>query len=316
MKVLGPLILLVAAATALQNPHRKAASHRQVKPLRKRELTSAPTTHQYLNKQTKSMHELAARGKPRLLTEVLQNSKLTELTFHKYLSISEKATPVCCPIRPMEIRAYSFGSSPLPIQRQTKKSVYTLPFVELILITSQITIWLNGGPGCSSLDGILQENGPFLWQAGVYEPVKNPYSWTKLTNIVYIDQPAGTGLSPGPATVENEIDVANQFNDFWKNFIETFSMQGYKVYITGESYAGQYIPYLAAGMLDRNDTTHYNLKGIQINDPSINDDNVLIYGQSEPITKMRIILTDIESPGCSGIEPLLRGLRLERDVHD
>lgn len=96
---------------------------------------------------------------------------------------------------------------------------------------------------------------------------------------MYIDQPAGTGLSPGPATVQDEIDVSNQFNDFWKRFIQTFGMQGYKVYITGESYAGQYIPYLASGMLDRKDTTHFNLKGIQINDPSINEDNVMIYGQ-------------------------------------
>lgn len=55
-------------------------------------------------------------------------------------------------------------------------------------------------------------------------------------------------------------------------------MQGYKVYITGESYAGQYIPYLATGMLDANDGKHFNLKGIQINDPSINEDDVMIYG--------------------------------------
>ncbi|KAJ5925766.1 hypothetical protein N7454_007276 [Penicillium verhagenii] len=54
-------------------------------------------------------------------------------------------------------------------------------------------------------------------------------------------------------------------------------MQGYKVYITGESYAGQYIPYLAAGMLDQNDTSNFNLRGIQINDPSINEDDVMIY---------------------------------------
>lgn len=63
----------------------------------------------------------------------------------------------------------------------------------------------------------------------------------QFTNIVYIDQPAGTGFSPGPPSVKNEIDVANQFNDFWKRFMTTFAMEGYKVYITGESYAGQYI---------------------------------------------------------------------------
>ncbi|CRG92656.1 hypothetical protein PISL3812_09719 [Talaromyces islandicus] len=141
----------------------------------------------------------------------------------------------------------------------------------------EITIWLNGGPGCSSLDGLLQENGPFLWQSGVYEPVRNMYSWNNLTNIVYIDQPAGTGFSPGPSTVNNEVDVSNEFNDFWRRFIDTFSMQGYKVYITGESYAGMYIPYIAEGFIQQNDTKYFNLKGIQINDPSINDDSVMIY---------------------------------------
>jgi carboxypeptidase D len=48
-----------------------------------------------------------------------------------------------------------------------------------------ITIWLNGGPGCSSLMGWLQENGPVSWQPGTYAPVKNPYSWTNLTNMIW-----------------------------------------------------------------------------------------------------------------------------------
>ena len=41
-------------------------------------------------------------------------------------------------------------------------------------------------------------------------------------------------------TAKNEDDVATQFMGFWKNFVDTFGMQGYKVYITGESYA--YVP--------------------------------------------------------------------------
>jgi carboxypeptidase D len=68
-------------------------------------------------------------------------------------------------------------------------------------------------------------------------PIANKWSWNRLTNIVYIEQPIGTGFSTGNVTATSEDDVAKQFIGFWKNFIKLFSMQGYKVYITGESYA-------------------------------------------------------------------------------
>jgi carboxypeptidase D len=101
----------------------------------------------------------------------------------------------------------------------------------------EIVIWLNGGPGCSSLNGLFQENGPFLWQSGTYLPQPNPFSWTNLTNVVYVDQPIGTGFSPAapgaPAQIMDEKTVATQFMAFWKNFMKTFDLQGRKVYITG-----------------------------------------------------------------------------------
>ncbi|KAH8806068.1 serine carboxypeptidase [Xylogone sp. PMI_703] len=143
------------------------------------------------------------------------------------------------------------------------------------LAKKEIAIWLNGGPGCSSLDGFLQENGPFLWQSGTFAPIVNPYSWTNLTNMVWVDQPVTTGFSRGTKNVTNEFDVANQFMGFWKNFVDTFDLRGYKVYILGESYAGMYVPYIASGFLDANDTHYFNLKGIQINDPSFGDGEVL-----------------------------------------
>ncbi|KAH8785603.1 Alpha/Beta hydrolase protein [Diaporthe sp. PMI_573] len=138
----------------------------------------------------------------------------------------------------------------------------------------EILIWLNGGPGCSSLEGFLQENGPFLWQYGTYKPVANPWSWHKLTNVVWVEQPVGTGFSQGTPTATSEEDVAKQFMSWFKNFVDTFAMQGYSVYITGESYAGQYVPYIASAMLDANDTTYYNVSGIMIYDPSIAYDDL------------------------------------------
>ena len=71
--------------------------------------------------------------------------------------------------------------------------------------------------------------------------------------------------------------------------METFNLTGRKVYFTGESYAGQYIPYIASYFLDQNNTDYYNVKGIQINDPSIGVDAVLIQGMLK-IVASRIVM--------------------------
>ena len=138
----------------------------------------------------------------------------------------------------------------------------------------EITIWLNGGPGCSSLEGLLQENGPFLWQYGTFAPVPNPWTWVNLTNMVWVEQPVGTGFSQGNVTATSETDVAAQFLGFFKNFVDTFGLQNRKVYITGESYAGYYVPYIADAMLNSNDTTYYNVKSIMVYDPSTSTEAV------------------------------------------
>ncbi|KAJ7164676.1 Alpha/Beta hydrolase protein [Mycena crocata] len=127
--------------------------------------------------------------------------------------------------------------------------------------SDEITIWLTGGPGCSSLVASLQENGPFVWGPGTEGPRHNPWSWNRLTNIVYIEQPVGVGFSQGtPGLLVDETDVAKEFLGWWKNFVEAFALQGRKVYITGESYAGYYIPYIADAMLNAVDTQFFNLE--------------------------------------------------------
>lgn len=101
--------------------------------------------------------------------------------------------------------------------------------------------------------------------------------------MIWVDQPIGTGFSPAaegaPYAIQNETDVGRDFAGFWKNFMTTFDLTGRKVYITGESYAGQYIPYIAMYMLEQNNTDYYNVAGIQINDPSIGIDSVLREGR-------------------------------------
>ncbi len=62
-------------------------------------------------------------------------------------------------------------------------------------------------------------------------------------------------LTKRVATATNETDVAAQFLGFWENFVDTFALQNRRIFVTGESYAGYYVPYIADAMLNKNDTT-------------------------------------------------------------
>ena len=135
-------------------------------------------------------------------------------------------------------------------------------------------MWFTGGPGCSSMSGLFEENGPVTWMPGTYKPIENQWSWHKLSNVVWIEQPVGTGYTTGEPTAKNEFDVAEQFRGFWKNFVDTFALQGYSVYITGESYGGMYCPYIASGMLEQDDTEYFNVSGMLIYDGIYNGDPV------------------------------------------
>jgi carboxypeptidase D len=125
----------------------------------------------------------------------------------------------------------------------------------------EITIWLNGGPGCSSLEGFFQENGRFIWSWGMYNPTLNPYSWVNLTNVLWVEQPVGTGFSIGNVTATSEEEIAQDFVNFFQNFQTIFGISKFKIYVTGESYAGRYVPYISAAILDKNDPEHFNLSG-------------------------------------------------------
>jgi carboxypeptidase D len=93
--------------------------------------------------------------------------------------------------------------------------------------------------------------------------------------MVWVEQPVGTGFTQGNATATSQEETAEEFLGFFKNFVDTFGLQNRKVYITGESSAGRYVPYIADAMLSKNDSSYYDVKGIMFYDPSVADDVLL-----------------------------------------
>ena len=138
-----------------------------------------------------------------------------------------------------------------------------------------MTIWLNGGPGCSSfLAGIMFECAPVTTphhpagypKSRFDEPlVANDWSWTKATNMLFVEQPAGVGFSTGPLP-DTEDDVSNDVYNFLVNFYDTFQdYQDKRLFIFGESYAGYYVPSIAHKIYRENNYGTYrymNLTGI------------------------------------------------------
>ncbi|KAL3520487.1 hypothetical protein ACH5RR_018636 [Cinchona calisaya] len=114
-----------------------------------------------------------------------------------------------------------------------------------------LVLWLNGGPGCSSLDGFVYEHGPFNFEASKKQGELpslhlNPYSWSKVSNIIYLDSPSGVGFSY-PSLATGDLQTASDSHAFLLKWLGQYpEFQSNPFYITGESYAGIYIPTLAS----------------------------------------------------------------------
>lgn len=98
--------------------------------------------------------------------------------------------------------------------------------------------------------------------------------------MLWVEQPVTTGFSTGTANATSEEDIAADFVSWFKNWQNVFGIQNYKIYVTGESYAGRYVPYISAAMLDQNDTTYYDLSGALVYDPCIGS---FVYTQEEAV---------------------------------
>ncbi|XP_069153517.1 uncharacterized protein [Solanum lycopersicum] len=143
-----------------------------------------------------------------------------------------------------------------------------------------LMLWITGGPGCSALSGLIYEIGPITFGAVEYNGslptmILNPYSWTKVSSIIFLDLPVGTGFSYAttPAALQTSdlqtSDHAYQFLRKW--FVDHPTFLKNPLYIGGDSYSGMVVPIISQIIASNNEMEikpFINLKGYLLGNPS------------------------------------------------
>ncbi|RLN28505.1 serine carboxypeptidase-like 50 [Panicum miliaceum] len=138
--------------------------------------------------------------------------------------------------------------------------------------STPLLLWLQGGPGCSGLIGNFFELGPYFVNPDSVSLSSNPFAWNRRFGLLFIDSPLGTGFSaaPSPADIPtNQSVIAAHILAALQSFLALDpSFRGRPFFLTGESYAGKYVPAAGAHILDVNPTLpealRVNLRGVAI----------------------------------------------------
>ncbi|GMI65549.1 serine carboxypeptidase-like 41 [Hibiscus trionum] len=136
-------------------------------------------------------------------------------------------------------------------------------------MSQPLTVWLTGGPGCSSVGDSFSGVGPFITTRNARGLDKNLFSWNKVSNLLFIDSPIGAGWSYSKKSSDY-----NNGDDSTTKLLVTFMQKWYEkypsfksrdLYLTGSSYAGHFVPNLANALLE----LKFNVKGLALGDPML-----------------------------------------------
>lgn len=141
-----------------------------------------------------------------------------------------------------------------------------------------LILWLNGGPGCSSLGyGAMMELGPFRVNPDGETLSENKHAWNSLANVIFLESPAGVGFSFSRDAADyktaGDRRTAEDTYIFLVNWLERFpEYKGRELYVAGESYGGHFVPQAATVVTLMNRRlparqTPINLRGIFLGNP-------------------------------------------------
>jgi cathepsin A (carboxypeptidase C) len=187
--------------------------------------------------------------------------------------------------------------------------------------TDPVVLWLNGGPGCSSLTGLFMELGPSS-VANNATTVDNPYSWNSNASIIFLDQPVNVGYSYSDNGVSNTQAAGKDVYAFLTMFFDKFPEYAKQdFHIAGESYAGHYIPQFAKEILDHK-KTNINLKSIAIGNGltdgltqynyyrpmACGKADILLFLTTNSVTRWTRLMVDVPASSKAVTEASLHGL--------
>ncbi|CAJ0932183.1 unnamed protein product, partial [Mesorhabditis belari] len=164
-------------------------------------------------------------------------------------------------------------------QNGSWKMHYTLTESRNDPANDPVLVWFNGGPGCSSFAGQFEELGPFYVNKDGKSLYENVYSWNARANVLYLESPIGVGFSydtnTNNYTYASDDQTADQNYAALKDFFARVQTKYQKrtFFLSGESYAGIYIPMLSARLvkgINSNDFPNPNFQGSAIGNGFMN----------------------------------------------
>lgn len=131
-----------------------------------------------------------------------------------------------------------------------------------------VILWLEGGPGESTMFSIFTQHGPFQFTREG-DMFLREYSWNRNHTVLYIDNPVGTGFSftDEGGYAQNQTKVADSLYSCLQQFFKLFpELQDNDFFVTGESYGGKYVPSLSHKIHKSNPTADLkiHLRGLAI----------------------------------------------------
>uniref|UniRef100_A0A0A9X3N4 Carboxypeptidase n=1 Tax=Lygus hesperus TaxID=30085 RepID=A0A0A9X3N4_LYGHE len=163
--------------------------------------------------------------------------------------------------------------------------------------TAPVMIWLQGGPGGSSMLGLFFEHGPLQLKNDLHL-IKRPTRWSQNIHMIYIDNPFGAGFSfTDPAGIaKTERQISENLYQGLLQFFQLFpELSGNDFFVAGESYAGKYVPALADRIHRGNPdaVTKINMKGLAIGDgvvdPMPSSDRVAGEGENDVFAIVKLL---------------------------